>query len=226
MLFERIPAGTFTMGSPVLEPDRSDTETPHVVTISRSFYIQSTEVTQRQWAAVMGDNPSGFEECADCPVNHVSWQNVQLFLARLSAMDHRTYRLPTEAEWEYAAKAEAAGSPMPAAVDDPSPLGDRAWYLVHARGRVRPVASRRPNAWGLYDTLGNVWEWCSDRYGAFPPGGQLDPAGPATGDRRVTKGGSYDNASALCRPAARNAFPESHRGVNLGFRVVCETESP
>ena len=194
------------MGSPPDEPGRFDSETQHRVTLTRDFFMGTTEVTQGQWKAVMGNNPSHFDECGDdCPVEKVSWDDVQEFIKKLSRMDGREYRLPTEAEWEYAAR---AGTTTPftygrclstdqANYDGNYPLSgcDKGEY----RKRTIPVGSLdAPNAWGLHDMHGNVWEWCQDWYGNYPSGSVTDPTGPSSG----STGSFAAGAGATARGAA------------------------
>ena len=211
MIFRLIPAGSFTMGSPLGEPGRNAEETPHKVRISRPFYMQTTEVTQTQWISVMGSISSCSDNCPDCPVDNVSWIDIQKFIEKLNSMGEGTYRLPTEAEWEYSARAESNKAFANGDITDlhgsDQNLDKIGWYLRNSASTIRPVAHLQPNAWGLYDMHGNVWEWCQDFFG---PSGLL---------RRV-RGGSYDNQPFQCRSAFRNGFPSDHRGCNLGFRLV------
>ncbi len=222
----RIPAGEFTMGSAAGEPDEQPV---HRVRITRAFEIGKYEVTQAQWETVMldphakagaqrttpegatvGSDPSRFKG-RSLPVESVSWDDIQAFLARLNARDREhTYRLPTEAEWEYACKDDAVG------------LSGYAWYKDNSGDRTRPVGGKQPNARGLYDTLGNVAEWVQDWYGRdyYAESPAADPPGPATGSYRVFRGGSWLDSAKYCRITARNfEFPVS-RLHNVGFRVV------
>jgi formylglycine-generating enzyme required for sulfatase activity len=221
MQFVHIPPGTFQMGSPEGEKDRWDNEKQHQVTLSRPFYLQTTPVTQGQWEEVMGDNPSYFKECGeDCPVESVSWEAVQEFITKLNRMEKTdTYRLPTEAEWEYACR---AGSTTAWCFgDDKVKLGDYAWYDENSGGKIHPVGQLKPNAWGLYDMHGNVWEWCQDWYGEYPAGPVTDPQGPASGERRVLRGGSWYNYAWITRSAKRYYFNPDHRYYYYpGFRVA------
>lgn len=164
MTFNRIPTGTFMMGSPEDEPMRDSDETQHQVTLTNSYYMQTTEVTQGQWKAVMGSNPSWFSDCGDdCPVEEVSWDDVQEFITELNKLGQGTYRLPTEAEWESAAR---AGSMTAFANGDITETGSgydpnldaMGWYSCNSDSKTHPVAQKQPNAWGLYDMHGNVWE--------------------------------------------------------------------
>jgi len=237
MKFVYIPPGTFMMGSPENEPGRFDGETQYRVTLTRGFYMQTTEVTQGQWKEVMGDNPSYFKECGDdCPVEMVSWDDAQKFIEklnldsarlpageRLSAVGERsrTYRLPTEAEWEYAAR---AGSQTAYCFgDDAADLGKYAWYGESWDRGTHPVAQKEPNAWGLYDMHGNVWEWCQDWYSKYPLGDAIDPTGPESGSHRVYRGSSFFIPARHCRSALRGFWLlPGARGRDLGFRLVRE----
>jgi len=180
--FVTIPAGSYERGSWIGQSDERPVRT---VTITRAFQLQRTEVTQQQWRAVMGTNPSGNRSCALCPVNNVSWLDVQEFITSLNQRTGLTYRLPTEAEWEYAARAGTTGESY-------GPQDQVAWSRENSGGRTQSVATKQPNAWGLHDMLGNVWEWVHDWYSAtyYGTGTAVDPSGPATGAARVLRGGS------------------------------------
>ena len=216
----RIEAGTFEMGSPAGEAGRNGDETLHRVTISQAFYIGKYEVTQGEWEAVMGDNPSSFDDCGrTCPVEEVSWEDVQGFIEELNLREGvRRYRLPTEAEWEYAARAgtQTAYSFGNAA----NRLGLYGWYNDNSGDRTQPVGGKRPNAWGLYDMHGNVWEWVGDRYGEYPSGRVTDPRGPSSGAYRVDRGGGWDGSARDCRAADRNWLAPGDRIYGLGFRLA------
>jgi formylglycine-generating enzyme required for sulfatase activity len=194
MKFVYIPPGTFMMGSPPEEKGRYDRETLHEVTLTKGFYLQTTQVTQAQWKAVMGNNPSRFQGCDDCPVETVFWNDVQDFIRKLNQREGKDiYRLPTEAEWEYTAR---AGSTTGYCFgDDESLLSEYAWYDKNSENKTHPVATRKPNAWGLYDMHGNVWEWCEDRYGDYPSGKVTDPVGTSDGSFRVLRGGGWFSMS-------------------------------
>jgi formylglycine-generating enzyme required for sulfatase activity len=231
MSFVLIPAGTFTMGSPLDELGRSDDETQHEVTLSNSYYMQTTEVTQAQWEAVMGDNPSSFSGCSDCPVETVSWNDAQDFIAELNALGEGTYRLPTEAEWEYACRAGSSTAFANGEITktdcgyDPN-LDQIGWYCYNADRQTHPGAQKDPNAWGLYDMHGNVWEWCQDWYGTYPTSAVTDPTGPSSGTNRVLRGGSGGYSAGGARSARRASTAGDIRYRCYGLRVVREFSEP
>jgi len=218
MEFVRIEAGTFQMGSN--DSEAFDYEKPvHTVRLMQPFYLGKHEVTQGQWQAVMGNNPSKFTGDLNRPVEMVSWDDVQEFIRRLNAREGgATYRLPTEAEWEYAAR--AGTTTRWSFGDDASQLGRYAWHEENAGGQTHPVGQLQPNPWGLYDMHGNVWEWVQDWYGEYASGTAVDPAGPSSGSRRVFRGGSLLNTTRLCRSANRGFGAPGNRSVNLGFRLL------
>jgi len=220
MKFVLIPAGTFMMGSPGADVGREDDEVQHEVTITRAFYLQTTPVTQGQWARVMGNNPSRFKDDGDkCPVEKIRWDEAQTFIEKLNEMEGTDkYRLPTEAEWEYACRAGSAERFCSG--DDEGKLGEYAWYRGNSGKRTHPVGNKKANAWGLYDMHGNVWEWCQDCYGDYPAGPVTDPKGSPSCEFRVSRGGSwFDNASDI-RSAHRGWGWPSNRVNNLGFRLA------
>ena len=223
MEFVLIPAGSFEMGCPSDSEACSDDEKPrHRVTISQPFYLGKFEVTQPQWESVMTDtpNPSSFKG-RDRPVENVSWEDVQKFIEKLNAKEgHNRYRLPTEAEWEYAAR---AGSTTAYSFgDDAGRLGHYAWYLSNAGTETYPVGQKQPNAWGLHDMHGNVWEWVQDWYDAnyYSAGAALDPLGPGAGEYRVLRGGSLYYDARECRSAYRGRNGPDVRSSNGGFRLA------
>jgi formylglycine-generating enzyme required for sulfatase activity len=215
MEFVLIPAGTFMMGS---EDGDSDERPVHQVTISRPFHLGKYEVTQGQWQAIMGKNPSLFQGGPHYPVEQVWWTDVQEFLQRLNAKEGgEKYRLPTEAEWEYAA---GAGSTTAYSFgNDPAQLKDYAWFKDNSGARTQPVGKLKPNAWGLYDMHGNVMEWVLDWYGPYPATPVTDPQGPPSGTHRMRRGGAWNNTAAICRTANRYSAP-GFRDDFLGFRVL------
>jgi formylglycine-generating enzyme required for sulfatase activity len=213
--FVKIPPGEFLMGSTLAADERP----PHRVRITHAFEIGRDEVTQAQWQAVMGANPSAFRG-PNRPVEMVSWDDVQQFLTKLNARkDGYRYRLPSEAEWEYAARAGAAGD---YAVD----LDSAAWHNGNSGGETHEVGAKEPNAWGLYDLHGNVWEWCQDWYdaGYYATSPSIDPAGPPSGTARAVRGGSWFNNVRIARPSCRGrggSGPDV-KGNHVGFRCVRE----
>lgn len=174
------------------------------------------EVTQEQWAAVMGSNPSYFASNPNNPVEMVSWDDCQQFITRLNKMGLGTFRLPTEAEWEYACR---AGSMTEYYWGDHL-IEKYAWYWDNSSYMTHSVGWKEPNAWGLYDMSGNVWEWCSDWYGDYTSQSQMDPKGPASGSFRVFRGGSWHNGPQSCRSANRSYVTPTYTRSFLGFRLV------
>jgi formylglycine-generating enzyme required for sulfatase activity len=218
MEFVLIPAGTFQMGS--TDRDAYDDEKPvHQVTISRAFYLGKYEVTQAQWQAVMGSNPSNFKGDPNLPVENVSWDAVQAFIRKLNDREGGTrYRLPSEAQWEYAAR---AGSMTAYSFgDNASQLGDYAWYHDNAEGKTHPVGQKRPNAWGLYDMHGNVWEWVQDWYGVYAAAAVSHPTGPVSGWYRIGRSGGWDLSARGCRSAYRHSLAPVFGYSYLGFRLL------
>ena len=217
-----IPAGEFMMGSPDSDKDAMDWEKPqHRVRITKPFYLGKYLVTQEQWQAVMGSNPSRFKGPKN-PVEQVSWEVCQQFLGKLNAKVRPAggkFQLPTEAQWEYACR---AGSKTRYSFgDDASKLGEYAWYEKNSDGKTHPVGEKKPNAWGLYDMHGNVWErcqdWYEDRYYAHSP--MDDPTGAATGSNRVLRGGGWDLLAWRCQSAYRNYYVSGSGDYALGLRV-------
>jgi formylglycine-generating enzyme required for sulfatase activity len=231
-----IPAGTFMMGSPEGEPEREDNETQHEVTLTQGFWLADTACTQELWEAVMGSNPSRFKR-ADKPVEQVSWDYCQEFLRRANN-EHPGLglRLPTEAEWEYACRAGTTtpfnfGSSITTTLfnfgstitTDLANYNGNYPYAGGAEGVYRkssvPVKSFVPNAWGLYQMHGNVWEWCADWCGDYPTDSATDPAGPAIGYYRVLRGGGWHSSARILRSAFRFGWaPESYPD-DCGFRL-------
>jgi formylglycine-generating enzyme required for sulfatase activity len=208
--FVYIPDGEFIMGS---TNGDSNEKPAHRVKISSAFEMGKYEVTQAQWEAVMGSNPSNFKE-ADLPVENVSWEDVQKFIQALNSRSKKyNYRLPTEAEWEYACRAGTMG-------DYAGDLDSMAWYGSNSGGNLHPVGKKQPNGWGLYDMHGNVWEWCQDWFGAYRSDYQTDPKGPSTGSNRVGKGGSWDGNARVCRSGSRGDGAPDYRDGYLGFRLL------
>jgi formylglycine-generating enzyme required for sulfatase activity len=215
MEFVLIPAGIFTMGS---EDGESDERPARQVTISRPFYLGKYEVTQGQWQMVMGNNPSLFQGDAKLPVEQVWWSDVQAFIGKLNAKEGgNLYRLPTEAEWEYAARAGSTSAYSFG--NEVSGLREYAWYRDNSGGKTHPVGQLKPNAWGLYDMHGNVMEWVQDWYGRYSDKSVTDPQGPPSGSHRMRRGGAWNSVATVCRSANRYSVP-GFRDDFLGFRLV------
>jgi formylglycine-generating enzyme required for sulfatase activity len=211
-----VPAGSFRMGSPPGEPFRQDEEVSRRVTLTRPFRIAATEVTQGQWLALMPWNRSQ-NRGDDLPVTSVSWRDARAFCVKLSEKEGVTYRLATEAEWECACRAGAAEAVSRA--ERP----EVAWYAENSAGATHPVAGKQPNAWGLFDMLGNVAEWTLDAYGPYPHVEEdEDPSGPAEGTSRVVRGGAWRSFPPAVRCAARVGTPSAHQLHHVGLRVVQE----
>ena len=256
--FRWIPPGSFWMGSPEDEPERWPNEGPrHWVTLTQGFWMADTPCTQKLWEAVMGKNPSYFQSPRH-PVETVSWLRVQEFLTRVNAKaEGDRFDLPTEAQWEYACRADSKTALYPTdqgdgriviqGLNNAPALDPIAWYggnsaapmeIInavdsstwpekqdpHQRASTQPVGLKLPNAWGLYDMLGNVWEWCLDRWGGYPAGPEVDPERCAEreGDdvSRVSRGGSWDGYARGVRCAYRNRLRAVFQAGNLGFRLV------
>ena len=229
MRFVLLPSGAFTMGSPAGERWREPQEVEHAVSLSRPVFMGIHEVTQEQWRTIMAARPSWFDGRAPgLPVENVTWFEVQTFLERLTARsDGSRFRLPTEAEWEYACRAGTRTAygvgPSLAAADanvdprDPADRDPREW-----EGGPRPVGSYRPNAWGLHDMHGNVWEWTSDPHCPYAPGPQTDPQPACASPLKVIRGGSWRFRADSARCALRYTHAPGDRGYSIGFRVVRE----
>ena len=226
-----IPAGEFTMGSPAAEEGHEDDESPQWrVTVSEPFYMGVHEVTQEQYQAVMGENP-GYLKGAKNPVERVSWNEAMEFCIKLSDGAGMNVGLPTEAEWEYACR---AGTTTPfhtgqtISTDQANYDGDHTYgdgKKGEDRGKTIAVGSFKPNAWGLYDMHGNVWEWCSDWYGeSYARAQDQDPTGPDSGTLRVLRGGGWGHSPQSCRSASRHWHAPGFRSLNYGFRVAVDLE--
>ncbi len=228
MEFVLIPGGFFVMGSPLSDPDSRKAERPQRLVTMEPFYLMTTEVTQAQWSKIMQSNPSHFTG-ENRPVEKVSWYDVQRFICRLNQMDaQRTYLLPTEAEWEYACRAGNEAR-FPWGDDlEYTLLSDYAWYsnnsVISSAHSTSAVGVKKPNPWGLYDMLGNVWEWCADpfhrNYKGAPSDGRV---WKSTNEflNRVCRGGSCYSDSTSCRPAARLSIDPFERLKYIGFRLIC-----
>lgn len=239
--FRLIPKGIFLMGSepeevagPIGQDHERDESPTRWVTLSEDYYLGVFEITQAQWMSVMGENPAVFQQTENYqqeqedhllrPVESVSWNDSQLFIEKMNALGIGTFRLPTEAEWEYACRAGTTTRYYWG--NDPRKyiINQYAWANSRSFASTHPAGMKKPNAWGLYDMSGNVWEWCSDGYAAYPQGPQTDPKGSEESKRKVFRGGSWFD------------FPESHRCANrhkhgtdrgytaIGLRLVMEVE--
>ena len=254
MTLVRIEPGSFQMGTTKEQIDQllrlfpdskrewfDDEQPQHPVKITRPFFLGTHPVTQGQYQAIMGSNPSHFKGSDDLPVENVSWLDAVSFCNKMSEKDKRTpfyringtdvadvggngYRLPSEAEWEYACRAGMAGL-FPWG-DDIGKQGEHAWFSDNSDSKTHPVGQKCPNAWGLYDMLGNVWEWCADwydeKYYASSPA--ADPPGPSEASYRVFRGGSWGDDAGYCRPAYRSRYVPESRISYLGFRVAAVQE--
>jgi formylglycine-generating enzyme required for sulfatase activity/predicted Ser/Thr protein kinase len=222
-----VPAGTFTMGAPAEQPGFNDDEKEHTVTISRPFYMGCHLVTQGQYERVMKDNPSYFPG-SDLPVENVSWTDAAAFCHRLSIKTGKRVRLPTEAEWEYACRAGTCTAFNTGDTISTQQANYDGSYTYNggprgiSRQKTTPSGSFAPNAWGLYDMHGNLWEWCSDWYGEYDTRSVTDPLGPQEGDIRVLRGGSWFRAPADCRSAQRDGLDPGRRHREYGIRIVTE----
>jgi formylglycine-generating enzyme required for sulfatase activity len=213
-----VQGGTFTMGSPSSESGRYDDEVQYQVTVS-SFQIGKYEVTQGQWKAVMGSNPSYFKDKGDnYPVENVSWNDIQTYLQKLNAATGKHYRLPTEAEWEYASRGGHRSNGY--IYSGSNSVGNVAWYADNSDSSTHPVGQKSANELGIYDMSGNVWEWCSDWYGDYSTSAQMNPKGPSSGSYRVYRGGSWYAYAGSCRSANRGSYGPGYRNYFLGFRVA------
>lgn len=221
-----ISPGTFMMGRPSGEPERDSDERQHKVTLTNGFYMGATEITQSQWKTIMGNNPSQFKG-NNRPVENVSWNDCQEFIRKLNRQEGgNKYRLSTEAEWEYACR---AGTTTPFYTGNCIST-DQANYNGNypmpecSKGRYRKktieVASFPPNAWGLYDMHGNVWEWCQDWFADYPSSHVKNPEGPSSGSYRVNRGGGWNDYARYCRSALRYVSIPGYRLINLGVRLA------
>lgn len=238
MRFRFMPQGTFVMGTPVSEAGRSAGEVEHSVTLSNPRYLSMFQTTQQQYERVMGTNPACFQgfmgtasynfRTEHHPVECVSWFDAMEFCRRLSALPEAVqrglvYRLPTEAEWEHACRCGGLAGSQTNHVDGELPdLWYQGWYADNSSRMTHPVGLQKRNHWGLYDMRGNVCEWCLDWFFAYPRRSVTDPRGPATGRRRVVRGGCWDDAASACRAGSRNRFVPDLRCPGIGFRVVLE----
>jgi formylglycine-generating enzyme required for sulfatase activity len=216
-----VQGGTFTMGCTGEQAgDCEDDERPsHQVTLS-SYRIGETEVTQSLWRAVMGSNPSYFSDCDDCPVEQVSWDDAQLFIQKLNSLTGKRYRLPTEAEWEFAAR--GGNKSRGYKYSGSNNINAVAWFSSNSGSRTHSVKGADPNELGIYDMSGNVWEWCQDLRGPYGSGSQTDPTGAGSGSNRVSRGGGWLNTPRYCRVSYRCYFTPDDRYDILGFRLASQ----
>jgi len=222
-----VAPGEFTMGSSLEEPERNKAEGPQTrVTLTRGFWLGRTEVTQAQYEAVMGANPSSLKSAGpQAPVEHVSWIDAMAFCRKLTERERTagrlpdgcTYTLPTEAQWEYAFRAGTTG----AYVGEPETT---AWYDRNSGATTHPVGEKKPNPWGFHDLAGNVLEWCYDWYGNYPGGAVFDPRGPERGYYRIARGGSWRTDARLGRAAARSGGSAGRQDYTIGFRLALAVE--
>ena len=218
--FRMIPveAGTFTMGATPEMTDPHDDEMPtHQVMITNNYYIGQTEVTQALWKAVMGSNPSYFKG-DNRPVESVNWNDCRKFITELNKLTGRKFRLPTEAEWEYAARGGKKSQGYQ--YSGSNNLNEVAWYWENSSKQTHDVATKQPNELGVYDMSGNVWEWCQDLYGSYSSTSQTNPTGAKSGSYRVYRGGSWDLRARCCRSSYRNCSSPGSVDDYLGLRLV------
>lgn len=221
----KIEGGEFRMGC--IGQHRSDCESDeqpaHLVSL-KSYYIGQTEVTQALWRAVMdGGNPSAFQRCEDCPVEGVSWDEAKSFIEKLNLKSKHAYRLPTEAEWEFAAKGGTASKHYK--YSGGNDLHAVAWFKDNSLGKTYSVGKKAPNELGLYDMSGNVWEWCADFHGYYGKDTttvQVNPIGASRGQDKVYRGGAWNIVSQRCRTSFRYSRPANERANSLGFRLVAD----
>lgn len=215
-----VKGGTFTMGATSEQgSDAYDDEKPtHQVTLS-DYYIGETEVTQELWQAVMGSNPSYFTGNLQRPVEDVSWEGCQEFIKKLNELTGKTFRLPTEAEWEYAARGGSQSRGFKYSGSDN--IDAVAWYYGNSGSTTHPVGQKQPNELGVYDMSGNVWEWCQDWYDSnyYSSSPQTNPAGPSSGSYRVLRGGSWFNNAGHCRVSNRDDYFPSWGADDCGLRL-------
>jgi formylglycine-generating enzyme required for sulfatase activity len=235
MVLVEIPPGSFAMGSPTAESGRNVDELVHDVSLSASYYLGRSEVTQQEWRTVMGSAPSRFADCGPrCPVENVTFDDVQRFLAKLNAGPAKDvrYRLPTEAEWEYACRAGTASPFSSGAIVTTTQVnvdGRRPYDNAPVgsfRGRPTLAGSFEPNPWGLADMHGNVSEWTADWYAPYEATASRDPHGASSGTEHVVRGGSWETTAANARCAARSKRAPAERSSSLGFRLAADLASP
>jgi formylglycine-generating enzyme required for sulfatase activity len=210
------------MGSPATDPMRTPNEIVHQVTLTKPFFLAATTVTQQQWTTLMGANPSK-QVGDDLPVEFVSWDDAVRFCTKLSQKEGRPYRLPTEAEWEYACR---AGTATPFYLGDNIRAMDGAgWHKGNSGGAMHAVALKTPNPWGLYDMHGNAFQWCADRASLCPSAPVTDPTGPATGRARIIRGGSAREPAERCRSATRVGMDPGSGSPFISFRIALDVSN-
>ena len=215
----KVFGGTFQMGATSEQGGDSDSDERPVHYVSLSdYWIGETEVTQALWQAVMGSNPSEFTGDSQRPVENVSWNDCQTFIQTLNELTGMSFRLPTEAEWEFAARGGI--STQGYKYSGSNTIGDVAWYTSNSGSKPHPVATKSPNELGLYDMSGNVREWCQDWYGSYSSSAQTDPVGPSSGSDRVERGGSWGSNARYCRVTSRDYETPSYRYYSLGLRLA------
>ena len=214
----KVEAGTFMMGATSEMQKPYDDEKPvHQVTLTNDYYMGKYEVTQALWQAVMGSNPSKFKS-RNLPVEQVSWDDCQEFINKLNSITGRRFRLPTEAEWEYAARGGKKSKGYQ--YSGSSNISDVAWYTANSGSKTHPVGKKQANELGLYDMTGNVLEWCQDWYGSYVSSSQTNPTGAFSGFFRVFRGGSWYGNSGICRLSCRDSYNPDNRNFDLGLRLV------
>ena len=212
-----VEGGTFQMGSD--DSEAFECEKPvHEVTLS-SYYIGKYEVTQEEWEAVMGSNPSNFRG-ARLPVKNVSWDDCQMFIERLNQLTGQHFRLPTEAEWEFAARGGNVGKSHGYKYSGSNSIDGVGWYYDNSGNHTHTIGQKQANELGLYDMSGNVWEWCQDWYGYYSSQSQTNPTGPSSASGRVIRGGSWSNSAGYCRVSSRDFDAPSFRRSSLGLRLA------
>ena len=214
----KVSGGTFQMGATSEQGNDadSDEEPVHQVTLS-DYYIGETEVTQELWQAVMGSNPSYFTSSSQLPVERVSRNDCQTFISKLNALTGMQFRLPTEAEWEFAAR--GGNSSQGYKYSGSNNIDDVAWYKSNSNSKTHKVGTKAPNELGLYDMNGNVWEWCQDWYGSYSSSAQTNPTGPS-GFYRVSRGGGFYDSARYCRVSNRDSRTPDFRNGDLGLRLA------
>lgn len=213
----KVESGTFRMGSTTGD---SDEEPVHSVTLSKDYYIGETEVTQELWTTVMGSNPSYFTSDSQLPVERVSWNNCQTFITKLNSLTGGNFRLPTEAEWEYAARGGNKSAEY--TYSGSNTIEDVAWYSINSGDKTHTVKTKLPNELGIYDMTGNVLEWCSDWYGNYSSTAASDPTGASSGHYRVFRGGSWRDIASYCPCTDRNSWTPNFTTNYLGLRLASQ----